>query len=88
MKNKKLSFSRPFEKAFERLPQDIREAAYDKLVLFLDNPKHPSLRVKRMKGTDAIWEMSITMNYLLTFEIHSDEIFLRKIGTHNILSSP
>lgn len=88
MKNKRLVITRPFEKAFARLPRQIRETTYEKLELFQENPGHPSLRVKKVKGTQTIWEMSITMNYRLTFEVFPEEIFLRRIGTHDILNQP
>jgi len=88
LKNRQLVVTRPFEKAFARLPKQIREAAYEKLELFQDNPGHPSLLVKKIKGTQTIWEMSITMNYRLTFEVFPEEIFLRRIGTHDILNQP
>jgi mRNA-degrading endonuclease RelE of RelBE toxin-antitoxin system len=88
LKNKQIVITNVFEKYFSRLPKEIREAAYEKLELFTANPHHPSLRVKRIKGTASIWEMSITMNYRLTFEVSEQEIFLRKIGTHDILNRP
>ena len=88
MRNKKLTLSKPFEKLFERLPKNIRETAYDKLGLFLKNPSQPSLRVKQVKGTKGIWELSVTMNYRITFEVFEEEIYLRRIGTHDILGQP
>lgn len=88
MKSRKIIFTRPFGKLFRRLPADIRNLTYQKLELFLKDPVHPSLRVKRIKGTDNLWEMSITMNYRLTFEVSKDELFLRRIGTHRILNNP
>lgn len=88
MKNKKLVLSEPFEKLFGKLPKDMREATYEKLGLFLKNPAHPSLRVKKIKGTHSIWEMSVTMNYRITFEVWEDEVYLRKIGTHDVLNRP
>ena len=83
MRNKKFALSRPFEKLFARLPQDIRDLTYEKLDLLLKNPSHPSLRVKKIKGTQDIWEMSVTMSYRITFEVLAEEIYLRKIGTHD-----
>jgi mRNA-degrading endonuclease RelE of RelBE toxin-antitoxin system len=88
LKNKKITLSKPFEKAFARLPHDIRAAFYDKLELFLKDPTYPSLRVKKMKGTATIWEMSVTMNYRVTFEVGENEIMLRNIGTHDLLRKP
>ncbi len=78
----------PFKKTFNKLPRDIRELTYQKLHLLVNDPFHPSLRVKKMKGTESIWEMSITMNCRLTFENRTDEILLRKIGTHDVLGNP
>jgi len=88
LRNKQIVFTRPFEKSFAKLPAEIRRATYQKLRLFLITPSHPSLRVKKIQGTTIVWEMSVTMNYRLTFEVSETEIFLRKIGTHSILSNP
>ena len=78
----------PFEKAFAKLPLDVKQTTYNKLELFYKNPLHPSLRVKKIQGTAHIFEMSITMNYRLTFEDAPHELFLRNIGTHDILKNP
>lgn len=88
MKNKKLVLSRPFEKAFAKLPKDIRETVYQKIELLLTNPAHPSLQVKKMKGTQTIWEMRLSLSHRVTFEIGEESILLRKIGAHDILRNP
>jgi len=104
-----------FERLFKRLPKRIRDATYEKLALFLEDAAHPSLRVKRIRGTERIWttptprascmgratlartrlsmlmstwEMSITMNYRLTFEVDEERMFLRRLGTHDVLRPP
>ena len=84
----KLILSRTFETQFAKLSVEIREEVYKRLELYFANPNHPSLRVKKMSGTRDIWEMSITMNYRITFEKDKEGIFLRKIGTHDILQKP
>lgn len=38
-----------------------------------------------MKGTQGIWEASVTLSYRFTFNWESDLIILRRIGTHDIL---
>lgn len=85
---KRIDLTRPYEKAFARLPKNIRETTYEKLELFQENPFHPSLRVKRIQGTKTIWEMSVNMNYRITFEFLEEGVLLRKIGTHDILKTP
>ena len=85
---RELYTTRTFDRLFKRLPKAIQGAAYEKLDLFLSDLGHPSLRVKRIRGTERIWELSVTMNYRLTFEIDGERIILRRIGTHDILRSP
>jgi mRNA-degrading endonuclease RelE of RelBE toxin-antitoxin system len=79
---------REFDRSFKRLPERIRSEVMEKLERFIADPTHPSLRVKRVKGTDRIWEMSITMNYRLTFEVDEKRVLLRRIGTHDGLWRP
>ena len=82
-------FSKQFERLFRRVPKGIRERAYQKLDLWIANPSHPSLRIKSVKGRHGVWEMSITMNYRITFQYENeDTIRLRKIGTHDVLRNP
>ncbi len=85
---RELYLTRSFERLFKRLPKEIRDEAFEKLALFLENPAHPSLRVKRIKGTNRIWEMSVTMNYRITFELDGERVILRRIGTHDIRKRP
>ena len=79
---------REFDRSFKRLPKRVRDEVLEKLDRFLDDPTHPSLRVKRIRGTDRLWAMSITMNYRLTFEVDEQRVLLRRIGTHDVLRRP
>jgi mRNA-degrading endonuclease RelE of RelBE toxin-antitoxin system len=85
---RELVFTRTFERLIRRLPKRVRDQTYEKLALFQKDPAHPSLRVKRIKGTDRIWEMSVTMNYRITFEVEGERAILRRIGPHDILRTP
>jgi mRNA-degrading endonuclease RelE of RelBE toxin-antitoxin system len=78
-------FSARFRKDYHALPKDIRETFETKLALFLDNPRHPSLRIKRLIGTVDRWEGSVTMNYRFTFQWAAETVLFRRIGTHDIL---
>jgi mRNA-degrading endonuclease RelE of RelBE toxin-antitoxin system len=78
-------FSSRFRKDYRSLSKDIQEAFEVKLPLFLNNPNHPSLRVKRLIGTVDRWEGSVTMNYRFTFQFAAGKVLFRQIGTHNIL---
>ena len=43
---------------------------------------------KRIRGTAGIWEMSVTVNYRLTFEADEERMLLRRVGTHDVLRRP
>ncbi len=79
-------FSQRFRKQYQALPKQIQKAFDKKLKLFLNNRSHPSLRVKRIQGTKNRWEVSVTMNYRVTFEFSENTLFFRTIGTHDILN--
>jgi addiction module RelE/StbE family toxin len=85
---RELVFTRQFDRLFRRLPKRIRLETYEKLELLLTDPAHPSLRVKRIQSTQDLWEMSVTMNYRITFQVEGETIVLRRIGTHDILRNP
>ena len=79
-------FSNRFKKQYRSLPQEIQAAFDGKLELFLKNMQHPSLRIKRIQGTQDRWEGSITMKYRFTFEMSENHVIFRAIGTHDILN--
>jgi mRNA interferase RelE/StbE len=78
-------FSKRFRKEYQKLPSAIQKAFNEKLVLLLNDFLHPSLRVKRIQGTQDKWEGSVTMKYRFTFEIQEKTIIFRAIGTHDVL---
>ena len=84
----KVIASDDFLELLDRLPANLRERTHGKLLLLADNPRHPSLRVKRVTDTKGIWEASVTMGVRITFEWQGDRIILRKIGPHDILKNP
>jgi mRNA-degrading endonuclease RelE of RelBE toxin-antitoxin system len=84
----KIQTTRPFDRDYARLPEDIKDRADKQLTLLLTNPRHPSLRLKRVRGTDDIWEARITRGYRMTLTIAGDTFILRRIGAHDVLRHP
>ena len=78
-------FTRRFEKAYARLPEDVKGLFDKKLNQFLHNPWYPSFRTKRIRSTGNIWEARLTKKYRFTFEINQDIIIFRNIGSHDII---
>ena len=78
-------FSKRFKKQYKAMPHEIRQIFDEKLMLFLADMLHPSLRVKKIQGSRGCWEGSVTMKYRFTFVFDGDTIVFRAIGTHDIL---
>lgn len=56
-----------FKQAFQALPTGIQEKAAKAFHLFQENPRHPSLVIKKIKGTADIWEGRVDQGYRFTF---------------------
>ena len=72
-----------FEQKVKELPVERKKVLRAKLDLMIENPRHPSLRVKKIQGQAAIFEASITMSIRLTWQYSEDGILLRNIGEHD-----
>jgi mRNA-degrading endonuclease YafQ of YafQ-DinJ toxin-antitoxin module len=80
--------TRPFDDDYEALPEAIKGRADKQFRLLLENPHHPSLRLKKIKGHPNIWEGRITKDDRFTFQVSSETYLLRRIGSHSILKTP
>ena len=76
-------FSDLFLESVERLSDDVKKTLKKKLDIMADNPRHPSLRTKKIKGHEDIFEASINMDIRMTWEYFKDGILLRNIGEHD-----
>ena len=84
----KLLFTKNFVREYRKLPQRIQKETDKQLELFLSNPQHPSLSIKKMQDPRNIWEGRVTESYRFTFQIEQDTYILRKVGTHDMLKKP
>jgi mRNA interferase RelE/StbE len=73
-----------FLRDYRALPADIRERVEKQLRLLLEDYRHPSLRLKKLKGTDK-FEIRISKGYRLTLRFDKEHMELRRVGTHDIL---
>lgn len=72
-----------FKAVYRELSPSNRQQARKAIRLLRENPRHPGLRVKRIKGTEGIWEARVSRSIRMTFEVHGDLIILRNIGKHD-----
>lgn len=81
------SHSTPFfENKFRRLSKDIQKIAIRKIILFENNPFHPSLNTHKLKGNlSYFWAFYITKNYRVFFRfLKNNEVIYYDIDTHDI----
>lgn len=80
----KISFTKPFVEDYDGLPLSIQLLVDKSLVLLSENPKHPSLRIKKIRGVQGnIFEGRVSRGYRFTFHIEGDTYLLRRVGPHN-----
>jgi len=48
-----------------------------------DDLHHPGLQVKKVQGTENIWETRAGLAIRITFEVKEDAIILRNAGRHD-----
>ncbi len=78
-----------FVSDYLRLPSYLQTRTEKAIALLVRDMRHPSLQAKRIQGALHIWEARVTRRYRLTFEIHPGKIlWLRRVGTHDILKTP
>ena len=80
--------TKTFTKLYKKLPVEIKERTKKVLELFVNDSDHPSLGHKKMAGQDAIYELRVSDSYRITYQKSGDVVYLRKIGTHDLLRNP
>jgi mRNA interferase RelE/StbE len=86
----KIRLSKRFTKAYLRLPLEIREKVKKALTLLEENPRHPSLRTKPIKGARGFYEARVDISYRLTYiRLTDDTLEMSNVDNHdNALKKP
>lgn len=79
----RIEYSDHFRQAVLSLSPEVKRQLKKKLELMIENPRHPSLRTKKIQGTADLFEASINMDIRMTWEYIGDGIRLRNIGEHD-----
>jgi len=80
----KIVFTKPFVEDYRNLPHNIQLQVDKSLSLLAENPKHPSLKIKKIQGIAGnILEGRVSRNYRFTFHVEKDTYLLRRVGPHN-----
>jgi len=80
----KLTLTERFRKSALELDPETRDKLKKQIALLATDPRHPSLRVKKIKGTGSIFEARVDRDIRLTFEFGGrHEIALRVVGPYD-----
>ena len=63
-----------FWAAYRRLPADIQEHARRAYRLFRENPRHPSLRFKRVSDREPIYSVRVTLNFRAVALLEGEQV--------------
>lgn len=58
---------------------------YQKLGFLLRDPRHPSLRIHKLRSVEGLWEFRVTMSYRVIFELEGEHYVLLGVGPHGIV---
>ena len=75
-----------FEKKFNKLSKNFQRITSQKILLFENNPFHPSLNVHKLKGELSVfWSFYINNNFRVLFRfLKNNEVIYYDIDTHDI----
>ena len=81
-----ITFTDRFQKHYSDLTESERKQLRNKLAILAENPLHPSLRTKRIQGTDDLFECSVNMDIRIIWYYEGNTmIILVDVGHHDIL---
>jgi len=79
----RLQYTGRFQRAYNALTDSDADRVDKAIRLLKADPRHPGLRVKKVEGTEGVWEARASLSLRLTFEMHGDLIILRNVGRHD-----
>ena len=83
----KVTYTKRFAKNLKKLTATERTQLKKKLEILMMDPLYPSLRTKRIQGTETLFEFSVNMDVRVIWEYDGDTIILLlDIGHHDILN--
>jgi mRNA interferase RelE/StbE len=79
----KITRTARFKRAWQELTEEEKELGRKALRNLATDLGYPALRVKKMQGTEHIWEARASRSLRVTFELEGDRLVLRNIGRHD-----
>jgi mRNA interferase RelE/StbE len=68
--------------SYDSAPRPIQKAFEKQLKLLVENPHHPSLRVKKYNSAEDKWQARVNRNWRFYFKIDGDTFIIQDIIPH------
>lgn len=81
----KIRLTETFKGDYRKLPKNIQKKVDKQLIYLMQNPKHPSLKIHRIRGTESFWEFYVDRSYRGIYTLEGDAYVLRYVGPHKIV---
>jgi mRNA interferase RelE/StbE len=79
-----IAIEQEFLAQYDKLPKDIKKKFRKQVSLLKENPKHPSLRIHKLEGSDY-WEFYVDDFYRCVFRQEGNVYRLYFVGTHRLI---
>ena len=82
----RIVYTPSFVRTFDDLPSALQEETREKIALFQENPRHPSLKAHKLKGKlRKYWSFSVNYKYRILYEYDAKStVALLTVGSHDI----
>ena len=75
-------FTERADKDYAALAATVRRAFGKQLEFLLANHRHPSLRAKKLEGSDDLWQARVNRSWRFYFKVYGDEFTIIGIVPH------
>jgi addiction module RelE/StbE family toxin len=80
----RIDLSERFLSSYAALPVEIQDKVKKQIAFLSEDPRHPSLQTKPIKGIKGIFEARVDQNYRLTYQrLEGDVLLLRVVVRHD-----
>lgn len=78
----KSRITKQFRKTFSELPDQVKRQTRQAYRLFIENPRHPSLRFKQVHAVLPIYSARISLDYRAVGVLRVDTVIWFWVGIH------
>ena len=80
-----ISFEPNFARLYRRLPENIKQKFQKQIKFLSKNPKHPSLKIHKIKSHSEPGEFYVDKYYTCLFTKKENKYLLRWVETHKTI---